>query len=576
MAILTCGTGGTYATLAFAVAAASANDTIIIQPDTYSGTGWQNVTLAVRLDVVATGATLTNTGSSYHIRTTADACTITGGRWILNSGLSAYIFRLSSSACVVTGATMSITVSGGKYGIYLDKSGVSCFSVADCTVTGSAKGAGYGIARASGSTGSGTDIQRCTITALSGGIMLDSSVGNADTGTINRCHITNCTIGIDYPRAHTVTNCRISGCDQGIYHGNGATVDSCTIRNCTDGIRASVAAAYAAITNNILTGHTDALHGATGTEPTPANNIYFGNTNNYNAYTADSGAITTDPDLDANDMPSLSSPAIDASTTTLLEDHYGTVRPQLGGPDIGAVEALPPDPPAPPTPRTGRRHEVHRLWQGGTIGTITIRGSDYDITLQGGNYTVHDLAADLEDAVEAATGIGATAYLSPARELCLAFGEAWTWAGVGGWNGFAGWTDGAVSGAPGDYTLTGTAESCAAEVCAVRLSWARYHTYRQIQTAPASAVPVAVAVLSSPLVDFDAEVFVPYSHAARLWISQPWCYYRGTDTEWSAPSDVDGWLVMSPIETPREATTPLDGYAGTVAIAGTYTRVEGD
>jgi hypothetical protein len=409
MATITCGTGGTYATLALAQTAASNGDTLEIQPGTYSGAGWADVTISKVLAVIDTlaGFTLQDT--------TGSVITMQGNGSMLDVRYSAIESSSTGTAIAVSGA-----------GIWVR---------ANITNTNAS---GEALSVASGATGGDYQIEaECTAASTSFGIKI-STTGNPGlfhdcrltgyqyafewSGTaqtahfVRRCIIVGSSRGCSVPYKATLVNCVFDTCTDGCYSGTDVTVHHCTFTQCGDGIHALAVGQYLGVKNSIFTGCTAGLRGVAGDEAAPDYCNFSDNVADVVNWTAPTNSVAGDPLLDSvTYTPAEGSPVVDAGTDLGYTDdlyHASAWRPQGAAPDVGAVEREVSLPPEPPTPLTGRRHEVHRIWPGGSVGTVTIGATDYAVIVPRARENLHLWVARVVLALETATGLDWSGWLT--------------------------------------------------------------------------------------------------------------------------------------------------------------------
>jgi hypothetical protein len=570
MATLTVGTGGTYSTLAAAQTAASNGDVLEIQPGNYSGAGWADFTCSkvITITDVDEGSITDTSGSCITLQ--ANGCKWLASQTEIISSSTGTAFNVTGIGCYVDGWVTNTNASGEALVIGSGATGGD-YQIQAANTSGASGSFGIKIS----TTGNPGLFHDCVIDGYEYGI---EYTGTAQTSHyIRRCKILGGTRGVSNPYKATLVNCVIDGATTGSYAGLDVKVWNCTFQDCTTAINATASTQYLEIQNNIFDGCTKALKGSAGAEAAPNTNCYFDCATKYDAYEADVNEITDDPGLDVDYIPAEGSGVLDVGLDLGYADdlyHTSGWRPQGSGYDLGAVEREASLPPQPPTPLTGRRHEVHRIWPGGTVGTVTIAAVDYPIVVARARETLHTWIARVVAAAETATGLDWSGWLSPELELCLGCGVPFTWAGSTAGNAWAGWADGAAPAAPDrGYLLTGTAEAAAERLCAIRMSWPILHAYRMVHVHPASDPVLTAAPYRAPAIDLDVEIFCGQDDLSPRWTLEEWCYYRGTDSEVAAYTDTDGWVILRPIDEASRADLPIAGWAGTIVFKRRHTQV---
>lgn len=583
MPTLTCGIGGAYATLAAAWAAASNNDIIDIKAGTYSGAKWTNLTLSG-----LTGVTITSTEAAVLAFASGESrvIKIQGNNTVISNLTinSAYAGRgvdIDCTGATISGCTFNASnASGTYYAVYAQRTAAAA-KVLDCYFDGYNAAGTHWAYTVNGVDVTTGEIQRNTFRYWNEAINLNTNSGT-DAPVINRNWFFKNGASIKYCRAATIKNNIFKNVYYGLTQGKGANVYHNTFYNVSNiAIEALAAGNFGQIKNNIFHTCVTALKGSAATETAPNTNVYYNNGTNNNGYTADANAITTDPELTdpANDDMSISSTgsAYNAGLNLGITDDYSHNagwRPQHGAYDIGALEyGGVPDPPVAPTPTvTGRRFEVHRIWRGGAIGTVTALGNSYPIVLPGSEYPLQSLATALEMALEAATGWAWTVYVSDDLAVCAGCGVEWEWVGAAGWNAWAGWADGTVS--AGDWQ-DGTDYLAGRRVCAIRRSWPALHGYRAVSEAPGAAQPVAVVVSRAPTIDYSVEILAAPDDPAHLWCdTEEVILYYGTATQRTYYADFDGWIPVRPIGQEQVSKELVRGYAQVVISAHEMAEIE--
>lgn len=571
MATLTCGAGGTYATLAAALAAASADDTIEIQAGTYNGAGWTAVVISTRVTIDGLGVATIELASGTALTLSAAGTTVK--RLAIESASSSVAITVGATGCTLEDMYISCSHASGE--------AVACstadanISILTCVIENtSGASTTYGV-QVSG-TGVMGRIIGGSITGYAQGINTNAA---AQTSGIVRAVVLSNAINIRYPANWTISQCVLLDATDSIYGGVGTSaVYMCTFDGNTDAMHATAASNFL-VANNIFQNNTTCLRGQAGDEAQPVNNIFYNNGTKYTNYTAGAGDIDADPLLDVDYVPGEGSPALDAASALYVDayDLYHPLaswRPQGSGYDIGAVERESTLPPEPPTPLTGRRFEVHRIWPGGPVGTVTIGATEYSVTLARVQSHGHALATALRAALEAATGVAWTAWLSPELALVAGCGQVFEWEGTTAWNAWAGWEDGESEAAPDrGYQIAGTVGTMAQRLCAVRLSWPIMRVHRVVCVSPAASPPLTAAYLGDFELDFDVDAIAPPEATVHMWMGEDWVLYRGYDSPAVGAADTDGYLVLRPTATPQQAAPLITDYAGVVVTKSRCTWV---
>ena len=337
-------TSNWYDTLVLAIAAASASDVLEIANGTFSGAGWENVSVSTASLTfqAAAGATVTlnNAASASTIKALSGGAGLTIDGIAFTGATSEAVRIYAGGSCTITDCTF--TIASGDRAVYANG---NSFTASGCTLSGSASAYGFYC------YGGGTiSIADCVFTC--GGEQIRAQT--ASTGTIDSCKFTPQASGTGFygyalsaANPWVVKNGTFDGAtnsaNYGIRTSNGVSDLVSVYANTIDGFVDNLYLqnyAAAVVNNNITNATTFGILGVGAGQPAPDHNTFFGNATDVSTYTAPTNSQTSDPlYVGAPDYHlATGSPAIGAGTTlgAVTVDKDDEARP--ANPATGAYE----------------------------------------------------------------------------------------------------------------------------------------------------------------------------------------------------------------------------------------------